>query len=86
MNISRDTLLRIYWIVSLCALAFAFGLAVGVFKVFPYRLLQSLAYAGRELARYPGTRCDSSRRSISPSRRRMAREFRSMPLAPRLRG
>ena len=54
VSILRDNLLRIYWIASLCALAFAFGLAVGVFKVFPYRLLQSLAYAGRELVRYPG--------------------------------
>ncbi|MGH8249921.1 MAG: arylsulfotransferase family protein [Steroidobacteraceae bacterium] len=32
---------------------FAFGLAVGVFKLFPYRLLESIAAAGVEAIRYP---------------------------------
>jgi len=50
----RDSWLRIYWVASLCALAFAYGVAVGMFKIFPYRLLQTMAYTGRELARYPG--------------------------------
>jgi hypothetical protein len=49
----RENALRIYWWASVCAIAFAFGLAIGVFKVFPYRLLQDMAYAARELARYP---------------------------------
>ena len=53
MRVSRDSLLRAYWVASLCALAFAYGVAVGLFKIFPYELLQSLAYAGRELARDP---------------------------------
>jgi hypothetical protein len=48
-----ENALRIYWWASLCALAFAFGVAVGVFKLFPYRLLQDMAYTARELARYP---------------------------------
>jgi hypothetical protein len=49
----REKALRIYWWTSLCALAFACGLAVGVFKVFPYPLLEDMAYAARELVRYP---------------------------------
>ena len=53
MNISREGLLRTYWVLSLCALAFAYGVAVGLFKIFPYRLLQSIAFTGRELAQYP---------------------------------
>lgn len=46
-------MLRIYWVVSLCALAFAYGVAVGLFKIFPYGLLQNMAFTGRELIRYP---------------------------------
>jgi Arylsulfotransferase (ASST) len=53
VSASRETLLRIYWIASLCALACAYGIAVGVFKIFPYRQLKAMAYAGRELMRYP---------------------------------
>ncbi len=53
MNPSRDKLLRIYFVVSLCALAFGYGVAVGLFRVFPYGLLQSMAFAGRDLIRYP---------------------------------
>ena len=53
MSISREYLFRIYWVASLCALAFAYGVAVGLFKVFPYRLLQAVAYTGRELIRSP---------------------------------
>ena len=53
MSIARDSLLRIYWVTSLCALAFAGGIAVGVYKFFPYELLQQIAFTARELIRYP---------------------------------
>lgn len=54
VRVSRETLLRIYWVASLCALACAFGIAIGVFKIFPYHQIQAMAYAGRELIRSPG--------------------------------
>ena len=53
MNVSSDSLLRIYWVTSLCALAFACGIAVGVFRIFPYGLLQGIGFTARELIRYP---------------------------------
>lgn len=53
MRASRETLLRVYWVASLCALTFAYGVAVGLFKIFPYRWLQAMAYTGREMIRYP---------------------------------
>ena len=54
MSVSRDGLIRTYWVASLCAIACAYGVAVGMYKIFPYRLLEAMAYAGRELVRYPG--------------------------------
>lgn len=53
MSVSRETLFRAWWVASLCALTFICGLAIGVFKVFPYRQLQDLGFAARELIRYP---------------------------------
>ena len=53
MSIGRDSLLRSYWVTSLCALAFACGIAVGVYKIFPYVLLQQIGFTARELIRYP---------------------------------
>jgi hypothetical protein len=53
VKISRESLFRAWWMTSLCALAFAGGLAIGVYKLFPYRQLQDLGFAARELIRYP---------------------------------
>lgn len=53
VRISRDALFRAWWVTSLSALAFACGLAVGVYRIFPYRQLQDLAFTARELIRYP---------------------------------
>jgi arylsulfotransferase ASST len=53
VKISREQALRVYWIVSLCALAFAYGLAVGVFRIFPYELFRQLGSTGRELIQFP---------------------------------
>jgi Arylsulfotransferase (ASST) len=53
VRFTRDTLFRAWWVTSLSALAFACGLAVGVFKLFPYEWLQGLGFTARELIRYP---------------------------------
>ncbi len=53
MSATVERLLRIWWVASLCALAFAYGVAVGLFKFFPYHVLQSLAAAGRDLVQFP---------------------------------
>jgi hypothetical protein len=53
VKISRDAMIRAWWVTSLSALAFACGLAVGVYKLFPYGWLQDLGFTARELIRYP---------------------------------
>lgn len=45
--------LRIYFIFSVCLVLFAYGVAVGLFKIFPYYTLQSVVGAGVEWMRYP---------------------------------
>jgi hypothetical protein len=46
--------LRAYFLVCVGLLLFAYGVAVGVYKIFPYNLLQTLAAAGMDVLRYPG--------------------------------
>ena len=53
MSTTRDKLLRVYWVASLCAIAFGYGIAVGLFKIFPYELIRTAASTGRELVRFP---------------------------------
>ena len=38
---ARDRALRIYWVASLFMIVFAYGVAVGQFKIFPYELLRT---------------------------------------------
>jgi hypothetical protein len=53
VRFSREAAFRAWWVTSLCALAFAGGLAVGVYKFFPYPQLQDLGFTARELIYYP---------------------------------
>jgi Arylsulfotransferase (ASST) len=49
----RKNWLRIYWVLSLCLVLFACGVAVGLFRIFPYGVLESVAAAAADWARYP---------------------------------
>jgi len=45
--------LRIYLFLSISLLVFAYGIAVGTYKLFPYSILEDVAAAALDLARYP---------------------------------
>jgi hypothetical protein len=45
--------MRIYFFVSVGVVLFAYGVAVGVYGIFPYSILKSLAAAGVDVLRYP---------------------------------
>lgn len=49
----KENWLRIYFLLSVCLVAFAYGVAVGLFRIFPYDMLQSVAAAGVDWIRYP---------------------------------
>ena len=72
VKISRDSVFRAWWVTSLCALAFACGLAVGVYRSFPTASCRNSRFTARELIRYPSTLSASRRRSFSQWSRRPA--------------
>lgn len=45
--------LRIYCLLSVGLVLFAYGMAVGLFRIFPYDILESVAAAGVDWMRYP---------------------------------
>src|SRR5688572_10062711 len=49
----KNNWLRIYLVLFAAGLVFAYGVAVGMFKLFPYRALQAAAGAALEWARHP---------------------------------
>lgn len=49
----KENWLRIYFLLSIVLLVFCYGVAVGLFKIFPYETLEDIAAAGIEWMKYP---------------------------------
>lgn len=49
----RSGWLRIYFLACVGLVLFAYGVAVGVYRIFPYQFLETLAAAADDLLRYP---------------------------------